>query len=88
MQYSYWGLLSRKTATPFISAKRLSLGSGALLDSGISPLKGKGNDKQSLLRSMFRRLNRGDILRGDAYYATYFLYCSLLKMGVAGGYRT
>ena len=60
----------------------LCLGSGALLDSAISPLKGKGNDEQSLLRSMLGRLNRDDVLLGDAYYATYFLYCSLQKMGV------
>ncbi len=60
----------------------LCLGSGALLDSAISPLKGKGNDEQSLLRSMLGRLNRDDVLLGDAYYAAYFLYCSLQKMGV------
>lgn len=60
----------------------LCLGSGALLDSAISPLKGKGNDEQSLLRSMLGTLNQNDVLLGDAYYATYFLYCSLQKMGV------
>lgn len=60
----------------------LCLGSGALLDSAISPLQGKGNDEQSLLRSMLGTLNQNDVLLGDAYYATYFLYCSLQKMGV------
>lgn len=60
----------------------LCLGSGALLDAAISPLKGKGSDEQSLLRALLDSLNRNDILLGDAYYATYFLYCSLQTMGV------
>lgn len=60
----------------------LCLGSGAMLDAALSPLKGKGNDEQSLLRSLLKSLNRHDILLGDAYYATYFLYCSLQKMAV------
>lgn len=60
----------------------LCLGSGALLGSAISPLKGKGNDEQSLLRTLLGKLKQGDVLLGDAYYATYFLYCSLQKIGV------
>jgi hypothetical protein len=60
----------------------LCLSSGALLGSAISPMKGKGNDEQSLLRSLLDKLERGDVLLGDAYYATYFLYCSLQDMGV------
>lgn len=58
------------------------LGSGALLDAATSPLKGKGSDEQSLLRVILESLERNDVLLGDAYYATYFLYCSLQKMGV------
>ncbi len=50
----------------------LCLGSGALLGSAISSLKGKGNDEQSLLRSLLGTLNPGDVLLGDAYYATFF----------------
>jgi hypothetical protein len=60
----------------------LCLGSGALLDAATSPLKGKGNDEQSLLRVILESLNQHDVLLGDAYYATYFLYCALQKMGV------
>ena len=60
----------------------LCLSSGALLGSATSSLKGKGNDEQSLLRGLLGILNQGDVLLGDAYYATYFLYCSLLKKGV------
>ena len=58
------------------------LGSGAVLDAQMSAIKGKGSDEQSLLRSILGTLNRHDVLLGDAYYATYFLYCALQRMGV------
>jgi len=48
----------------------LCLGSGALLNAATDPCKGKGGDEQTLLRSMLDTLNNGDILLGDAYYAT------------------
>ena len=53
------------------------LGSGALLNAAISPYQGKGNDEQSLLRTMLDTLAGGDVLVGDAFYATYFLLCAL-----------
>jgi len=60
------------------------LGSGVLLDAAIGRYRGKGGDEQSLLRSMLDTLNYGDILLGDAYYATYFLLCDLQHRGVDG----
>jgi hypothetical protein len=60
------------------------LGSGVLLDAAIGRYRGKGADEQSLLRSMLDTLKRGDILLGDAYYATYFLLCDLQHRGVDG----
>ena len=62
----------------------LCLGSGALLDAAIGPCKGKGSDEQSLLREMLDTLQSGDILLGDAFYATYFLLCELVRGGVDG----
>lgn len=62
----------------------LCLGSGALLDATTGPCKGKGSDEQSLLRSMLDALQGDDILLGDAYYATYFLLCELVRRGVDG----
>jgi len=62
----------------------LCLGSGALLDAATGPCEGKGSDEQSLLRSMLDTLQADDILLGDAYYATYFLLCELLRRGVDG----
>jgi hypothetical protein len=60
----------------------ICLGSGGILDAAVCPNKGKGNDEQSLLRSMLHHLQGGDLLIGDAYYATYFLFCSLINKGV------
>lgn len=58
------------------------LGSGALLNASTGRYQGKGGDEQSLLRSILDTLQRGDVLLGDAYYATYFLLCTLLGRGV------
>lgn len=60
------------------------LASGAVLNSAIGPYQGKGSDEQSLLRSILDTLACGDILLGDALYATYFLLCALQARGVDG----
>ncbi|MCU1737592.1 IS4 family transposase [Pseudomonas sp. 20S_6.2_Bac1] len=60
------------------------LASGAVLDVSWGRFRGKGGDEQTLLRSMLDTLKRGDILLGDAYYATYFLLCELQRKGVDG----
>jgi len=62
----------------------ICLASGAVLDAAMGPCQGKGSDEQSLLRSMLDTLESGDILLGDAYYATYFLLCALKERGVDG----
>jgi len=62
----------------------LCLGSGALLDAAMGPCEGKGSDEQSLLREMLDALQSDDILLGDAFYATYFLLCELVRGGVDG----
>ena len=58
------------------------LGSGALLNAAIGRYRGAGGDEQSLLRSILDTLERGDLLLGDAFYATYFLLCTLRERGV------
>lgn len=60
----------------------ICLGSGAVLDTALGGYRGKGNDEQSLLRSLLDALNIGDLLLGDAYYASYFLLCALRERGV------
>jgi len=63
---------------------RIALASGALLNAAMAPCQGKGSDEQSLLRSILGTLESGDLLLGDAFYATYFLLCALQERGVDG----
>lgn len=58
------------------------LGSGALLNAAVGHYRGKGGDEQSLLRSILHSLESGDVLVGDAFYATYFLLCTLRERGI------
>lgn len=60
------------------------LGSGALLNAATSAYQGKGSDEQSLLRAILDTLQQGDVLVGDAFYATYFLLCALHERGIDG----
>ncbi len=43
----------------------MCLASGALLDAAIGPCEGKGNDEQTLLRSLLDQLAHGDIRKGS-----------------------
>lgn len=58
------------------------LGSGAVLDAALGGYRGKGNDEQTLLRGLLDTLKPGDLLLGDAYYASFFLLCALRARGV------
>lgn len=62
----------------------LCLSSGAIIDAATCPVKGKGNDEQSLLRTLLDHLQSGDVLLGDALFATYFLLAELKQRGVDG----
>ncbi|MEK6801838.1 MAG: IS4 family transposase [Nitrospirota bacterium] len=57
------------------------LGSGAVLNAAIGRYQGTGGDEQTLLRSILDTLERGDLLVGDACYATYVLRCTVRKLG-------
>ena len=60
----------------------ICLASGAVLNAAMGPYSGKGSDEQSLLRLMLNTLQSGDVLVGDAFFATYFLLCVLRERGV------
>lgn len=60
----------------------ICLGSGAVLNAAIGSYHGKGGDEQALLRTRLDTLQSGDLLLGDAYYASYFLLCALRERGV------
>jgi len=58
------------------------LSSGAVLDATMGPVKGKGNDEQSLLRRLLNTFKTNDIVLADAFYAPYFLIAELQRRGV------
>src|SRR3972149_2542393 len=57
-------------------------GGGGGLNAAIGRYQGKGSDEQALLRSILDTVESGDILLGDAYFATYFLLCTLRERGI------
>lgn len=63
------------------------LGSGAVLDAAIGGYRGKGNDEQTLLRTLLDTLQSGDLLLGDAYYASYLPVQRLAGTRRGGGVR-
>ncbi len=58
------------------------LSSGALLDAAMGPFKGKGSGEQALLRSLLDTFKSSDIMLGDAFYGTYFLFTELRSRNV------
>lgn len=59
-----------------------SLEGGSLLDLAIAPWNGKGTGEHALLRELLSAFEAGDIVLGDAYYASFFLIALLIEMGV------
>lgn len=58
------------------------LASGALLNAAVGRYHGKGGDEQTLLRSVQDSFQSGDIVLGDAYFATYFFIAAMQEKGV------
>lgn len=58
------------------------LASGALLNAAIGRFQGKGGDEQTLLRSIQETFQTGDIVLGDALFATYFFIAAMRAKGV------
>lgn len=62
----------------------ICLSSGAVLNACLGSYSGKGSSEQTLLRGMLDTFSPGDLVMGDAFFATYFLLASLLERGVDG----
>lgn len=60
----------------------VSLSRGAVLDWASGPCEGKQTGETALLWRLAQRLQRGDIVIADRYYAGYFLIALLVQMGV------
>jgi hypothetical protein len=86
-QKKYPQSATQKTGVGFPICRLLTvscLATGAIMNAAIGPLKGKGSDEQSLLRDVLNTFKKGDIMMGDAYFGTYFLFAELIRRGVDG----
>jgi hypothetical protein len=59
-----------------------SLATGLLHEAAIGPYAGKETGETALLRELFPRLNRGDVLLADRYYCGWFMLALLQELGV------
>ena len=58
------------------------LADGHVVDAAMGGYHGKGAHEQALLRQMLHRFERGDVILGDALYATYYLLAELQRRGI------
>jgi len=58
------------------------LSTGALLNAAIGRFNGQGGDEQTLLRSIQDTFVPGDIVLGDAFFASYFFIAAMQAKGV------
>lgn len=58
------------------------LESGALINAAMGAFNGKGTGEQALLRAIQDDFEAGDLLIGDAFYATYFFIAEMMEKGV------
>lgn len=58
------------------------LASGALVNAAVGRFNGKGGDERTLLRSIQNTFDSGDLVIGDAFFATYFFLADMLAKGV------
>jgi putative transposase len=59
-----------------------SLATGALCGFAEAPYRGKETGETALLRTLFARLQAGDVLLGDACFCSYFMIALLVERGV------
>jgi hypothetical protein len=58
------------------------LASGALIEAAVGRFHGKGGGEQALLRTIQDTFQAGDVVLGDAFYATYFFIAAMQARGV------
>ncbi len=58
------------------------LSTGVVKNAAIGRYQGKGSDEQTLLRTMQHSFESGDIVLGDAFFATYFFIAEMQEKGV------
>jgi hypothetical protein len=60
----------------------ISLATGTVRDLALGPAKGKQTGETALFRTLWDRLDRGDIILGDCTFASYFGIAPLVERGV------
>jgi hypothetical protein len=65
----------------------IGLATGAVLDLAIGPYKGKRTGETSLLRTLLGRVEKGAILLGDRYFASFFGIAELKQRDIDGVFR-
>lgn len=60
----------------------ISCATGAVLNFAMGPYRGKGTGEHGLLREIMDTFQKGDIVLGDAYYGSFFLFATLMQAGV------
>lgn len=60
----------------------LSLATAMVLGLALAPYTGKETGETALLRQLFDRLDRGDVVLADRLYCSYFMICLLQERGV------
>ena len=65
----------------------ISLATGVVRDLAMGPYKGKETGETALFRSLLDRLEPGEIVLGDRYFASYFGIAGLSLRGVDGLFR-
>ena len=59
-----------------------SLATGLIVASAVGPYAGKETGETALLRSLFHKLQRGDVVLGDRFYCGWFMLALLQRLGV------
>jgi hypothetical protein len=65
----------------------VSFATGAVRDLAIGPYRGKETGETSLFRTLLPRLNRGDVVLGDRYFASFLGIAQLRARGVDSLFR-
>jgi hypothetical protein len=60
----------------------MSLATGMVTGMASGPYKGKETGETALLRSLFHKLRRGDVVLGDRYFGGWFMLALLQQLGV------
>jgi hypothetical protein len=68
-------------------AALMSLNCAAVLDVAMGPYQGKETGETALFRTLLDRLEKGDVLLADRYYASYWMIALLLQRGVDSLFR-